>query len=231
MGRLAALYPQVHYWELFNEMDVAGWTDLFGINNGASLVDQGRMYAEMLTVVAPAIRASNPSARILLGGLAAGANWKFVKGIYDGGGSPYFDILNFHDYGPPIAPGLTPGVQNLRNLTSAMGESFKQVWMTETGISGGGLIRAYGTNHSPLGSWLDTQKTDMVTAMVNQFKTNKTTANRLDVLIFYQIEAGVDDPPASDLPAGTNPDDYGYGFLRANGTPQPALLYLDTVTL
>jgi hypothetical protein len=188
----------------------------------------------MLALAAPAIRASNPSARILLGGLATSSNWKFVKGIYDGGGGPYFDILNFHEYGPPIAPGLTPGVQALRTLTSAMGESYKQVWITETGVSAGGLLRASPGTHPSLGSWLDTQKTQMITDMVNQFKANQSTANRLDVLLFYRMEAGDDGVPSSyvnQLPAGMVPDDYGYGFLRVNGKQQPALDYLDTVSL
>jgi len=104
----------IHYWELGNEPDVArdfvpadypfgcwGETDdpFYG----------GRYYAEMLKVVYPAIKAADPSAQVLIGGLLLDcdpndtdcsdpAPSKFFNGILENEGDKYFDIISFHSY-------------------------------------------------------------------------------------------------------------------------------------
>lgn len=105
----------VRYWELGNEPDV-----------DPSLVDPqgpfgcwgdpgddyygGGYYAEMLKVVYPAIKAVDPQAQVLIGGLLmdcdpgyppAGQDCKssrFLEGILRNGGGDSFDIVSFHGY-------------------------------------------------------------------------------------------------------------------------------------
>lgn len=78
MGQLVARYRDpkydVRHWELGNEVDVD--PSLVAPNNGfgcwGDIKDPyygGRHYGEMLKVVAPAIRAANPAAKIWFGGL------------------------------------------------------------------------------------------------------------------------------------------------------------------
>jgi hypothetical protein len=117
MHALVARYSQaefnVHYWELGNEPDVdptlverdsvfGCWGDIRDPYYG------GRHYGEMLKVVTPRIRAADPQARVLIGGLllntphtvnpALGKPELFLEGILRAGAAPYFDIVPFHSY-------------------------------------------------------------------------------------------------------------------------------------
>ena len=113
----------VKYWELGNEPDVdrnqIKPTGPFGCWGDAGAPDYfgGRYYAEMLKVAYPAIKAVDPDARVLLGGLlldcdpvqppetAPGsgerkncASSRFLEGIMENGGGEYFDGVSFHAY-------------------------------------------------------------------------------------------------------------------------------------
>ena len=103
----------IKYWELGNEPDVAwsatrnGW-GCWGEENDPYY--GGRYYAEMLKVAYPAIKAADPQAQVLLGGLLLDCDpdnppsgktcqaGRFLEGILVGGGGAYFDIANFHAY-------------------------------------------------------------------------------------------------------------------------------------
>lgn len=105
----------VKYWELGNEPDID--PDLvppdhfFGCWGDSS--DEyygGGYYAEMLNKAYPAIKAANPDAQVLIGGLLldcdptnppAGENCqpaKFLEGILRNRNGPNFDIVSFHGY-------------------------------------------------------------------------------------------------------------------------------------
>jgi len=111
----------VHYWELGNEPDVSpaivpfketGIMGCWGDEN--DLYYGGGYYADMLKVVYPAIKAADPGAQVLIGGLlldcdpddpdcgAGDASKKippkFFEGILRNGGGDYFDIVSFHGY-------------------------------------------------------------------------------------------------------------------------------------
>jgi hypothetical protein len=87
----------IHTWELFNEADGnTGW----GRN--------GDQYATMLSQAYPAIKAADPQATVLMGGLAYdwfveeapdGVFYRyFADDVMDAGGSAYLDALNLHYY-------------------------------------------------------------------------------------------------------------------------------------
>lgn len=102
----------IKYWELGNEPDVdptqvspdsvfGCWGDMDDRYFG------GGYYAEMLKVAYPAIKAADPMAKVLLGGLLLDCDptetnsckaGKFLEGVFRNGGGNYFDILNFHGY-------------------------------------------------------------------------------------------------------------------------------------
>lgn len=107
----------VKYWELGNEPDVdpsyvgpdsgfGCWGDLADPYYG------GAHYATMLKAVYPAIKAVDPQAQVVSGGLLMDCDpthppadsrdgclsGKFFEGILRGGGAPYFDILAYHAY-------------------------------------------------------------------------------------------------------------------------------------
>jgi hypothetical protein len=113
VARYKAPEFDVHYWELGNEPDVdpilVPSTSVFGC--WGDIQDPfygGERYGEMLKVVVPQIRAEDPKAKVLLGGLLLdrpettdpnkGRPELFLQGILTAGGGPYFDILAYHAY-------------------------------------------------------------------------------------------------------------------------------------
>jgi hypothetical protein len=110
-------YPpyNVKFWELGNEPDVAPhlvhpdypfgcWGDEEDPYYGAA------HYTDMLKLVYPAIKAANPEAQVLLGGLLLHCDpslstvdneclpGKFFEGVLRAGGGNFFDIVSFHGY-------------------------------------------------------------------------------------------------------------------------------------
>ena len=92
----------VKNWELFNEPDYNGSE---GLDWGWSCFGQypGR-YAQMLTAAYQAIKAADPQATVLMGGLAYDRFTEyggpfvryFPDRVMENGGGPYMDALNFH---------------------------------------------------------------------------------------------------------------------------------------
>jgi hypothetical protein len=116
VSRYGAPPYNIKYWEFGNEPDVdpiyvpptsfiGCWGDETTEYNG------GDYYAVMLQHVYPAIKAVDPSAKVMIGGLLLDCDpdlpkqdgticrsGKFFEGILVGGGGDYFDIVSFHAY-------------------------------------------------------------------------------------------------------------------------------------
>ena len=105
----------IQYWELGNEPDVdpmlVGPRHVFGCwGNENDPYYGGGYYAEMLKAAYPAIKAADPRAQVLIGGLLLDCDpthppqgkdckpAKFLEGILRNGGGDYFDIVSFHGY-------------------------------------------------------------------------------------------------------------------------------------
>jgi len=111
----------VKYFELYNEPDID--PSIFSIENPldngfgcwGDMDDPdgyygGGYYAEMLKVVYPEIKAADPNAEVLVGGLLMDCDpvnppegkdctpTKFLEGILDAEGGDYFDGISFHAY-------------------------------------------------------------------------------------------------------------------------------------
>ena len=112
-------YPpfNVLYWAFYNEpdnSDVVNWGGYLGgcwgyaWNPNAAPGAGGAAYANMLKHVYPAVKAANPKASVVMGGLAydyfttdsfAGPfDPAFLDDVLKAGGADYFDVLNFHYY-------------------------------------------------------------------------------------------------------------------------------------
>ena len=106
---------EVKYWEIGNEMDVlpsqVGKRSEFGC---WGVQDDpyygGEYYAEMLKAVYPQIKAADPDAQVLVGGLLLDCDpdnppankdcglSRFIEGILKNNGANYFDGIGFHAY-------------------------------------------------------------------------------------------------------------------------------------
>lgn len=127
MNQVVTRYPEVYYWELGNEPDVdqaiispdsvfGCWGDIDDPYYG------GEHYGKMLKVVTPAIRAANPSAKVMIGGLllarpnnllveqGRGRPELFLEGIIRAGvednNFDYFDSVGYHGHSNSYAANL-----------------------------------------------------------------------------------------------------------------------------
>jgi large repetitive protein len=81
-------YPDIQYWEVWNEPNYANF--LISDNQPAT-------YKTILQTASLAIRATNPQAKVVLGGLS-GADADFLKKLYAYGAKGLFDIVAVHPY-------------------------------------------------------------------------------------------------------------------------------------
>ncbi|MGO9322625.1 MAG: cellulase family glycosylhydrolase [Solirubrobacteraceae bacterium] len=87
VGALARhLGTKVSAYEIWNEEDSSSWWG-GGPNPSA--------YAQLLKATYPAIKAADPSATVVLGGLT-GNDYEFLEGVYQAGGKGSFDAVGVH---------------------------------------------------------------------------------------------------------------------------------------
>jgi hypothetical protein len=139
MGAVVARYPSIRYWEIYNEPDQV---QRFGT--------QGAVYATMLSNLYPVIKSANPSAQLVLGGIAL--DWftedggpfvkNFLSDVLANCSGTCFDVANFHyypafrgtweNYGPDII-----GKTNFVRQTLASYGFTRPVFVTELGWPAG----------------------------------------------------------------------------------------------
>lgn len=232
MADMAKRYPTVHFWELWNEMD-QGFTDLFGANDPKiPLRERGKMYAQMLKLAYPAIKAANPRAWVLTGGMT---DWnEFPRGLYEGGGRDYFDFMNLHTYGVPVLYGFVGRGLSLYAVMSDFHDQSRPIWNTEFGIDAGNVVNAWGLPHNRTPAKEDGPDFDQVHLKTWQDCIEDNAKRRLYVkTLGYQFKAGNETAKEkmkdAKLPLGQTQDDYGFGLMRADGqTPRPTYDYLKT---
>jgi cellulase (glycosyl hydrolase family 5) len=87
VGALAQHFgAKVSAYEIWNEEDASAWWA--GGPNPAA-------YTQLLKAVYPAIKAADPSATVVLGGLT-GNDYEFLEGVYQAGGKGSFDAVGVH---------------------------------------------------------------------------------------------------------------------------------------
>jgi hypothetical protein len=87
IGALARRFgTRVSAYEIWNEEDSPSWWT--GAPNPAA-------YTQLLKAAYPAVKAANPRATVLVGGLT-GNDFPFLEGIYRAGGKGYFDAVGVH---------------------------------------------------------------------------------------------------------------------------------------
>ena len=227
MAFLARRYPQVVYWELWNEMDEF-WTDLFGTReNTPEYVDRGKYYAEMLKVVYPVIKEANPAAAVVAGGLA---HWSdFPRGIYEGGGKDYFDIMNIHTYGIPVKYQFFGSAVSLRELMDANGDVDKPIWNTEFGAGAEGLTSAWGVPETDTVAAYDRMQMEQLRTCIEIAQSTRLYQR----YFLYQYKCGMEGDQAlrDRIKEKIGPDfdafdDLGYTLVRKDGSYRPFFQYL-----
>ena len=120
-NRYASTGP--HVFEIWNEENHSSfWPSGVDATN----------YVSMLQTCYNAIKAADPEAIVLNGGLTDGSNTtNFMATMYAAGAKPYFDAWSQHTY--QRTPQYETIVSKVRNIMVANGDAAKKVWMTEWG--------------------------------------------------------------------------------------------------
>ena len=126
----------VHHWEIWNHPDVGTVPDETHTCNGY-WCGTAAQYAQLLSVAYRAVKAADPSATVLLGGLALGgaeSNQNFLYDILTDPVNPAttsFDVMNFHAYG-----NQTEALRRMNFVKSQLafgGAGTRPIWITEFG--------------------------------------------------------------------------------------------------
>jgi len=133
----ATLYKKfIHHWEIWNEPDLGSPPDETHTCNGFWCGTPAQ-YAQLLSVAYKSIKSADPTATVLLGGLAlAGAeqNQNFLFDILTDPDNPAtgsFDIMNFHAYGS-----RSEALKRMNFVKSQLafgGATPRPIWITEFG--------------------------------------------------------------------------------------------------
>ena len=148
----------IKHWELGNEIDAPVYYERSVFGCWGDVSDPyfgGEYYAQMLKAAYPAIKAADPQAQVLLGGLVLDnpnedpySITRFFEGVLRGGGGPFFDWVNFHSYSyftgipgllyNPNWPGSPTSLPEktafLKNILNRYGLGNKPLINTETAL-------------------------------------------------------------------------------------------------
>lgn len=133
VARYSAPPYNIRTWELWNEPDAAGILGCWGDPSNDQYYG-GYYYGQMLKVVYPQIKAADPQAQVLVGGLLLDCDPEnppsgkdctpsnFLAGILESGAGNYFDGVSFHAYDYFVGLG-TYGFENWASSSSTTGPS------------------------------------------------------------------------------------------------------------
>jgi polysaccharide biosynthesis protein PslG len=209
MASLVAQFPQVRYWQLWNEMD-QGFTDIFGADIpghrplGVPHFQRGRYYAESLALAYPAIKAANPQAVVVAGGIAgpldASRRDNFLEGMY--AGNAQYDVLAIHSYGFPLLPAFRERGRQARVIMRRHGDT-RPLWNTEFGLES--AVVAPGFPATPAD--IDRYHLDAWRSSVEANARERI----YDRIYGHVLQQG---------------GDLSYDLIRSDGSPRPAYSWL-----
>jgi hypothetical protein len=133
-GNLARRYPQIREWEVWNEPNTSFfWRPAVNV----------QAYTDLLRSVYQAVKAANPSALVVLGGLSPGTGAEmgdavpavdFLNHIYQTGAGSFFDVVGYHVYGEDAMQDWLPdSLEAIRQVMDSNGDGLKPLWITEIG--------------------------------------------------------------------------------------------------
>jgi hypothetical protein len=198
-ANLASRYPQIEAWEVWNEPNTSFfWRPAVGV----------AAYTNLLEKTYLAVKAANPKAKVILGGLSPGntasvadsiAAAAFLSAIYQGGGGAFFDAVAYHAYGTgPVDDWLRDALLGIRYVMDWNGDIGKPVWITEMGC--------YTEGPGSVSEAWQAEYLGQARAFLSQIPY-------IERVYWYTLRDASDssDPEAN------------YGLFRADGTPKPAV--------
>ncbi len=219
----------VHAWEVWNEPNLR----LF-----FKPESDAERYTILLRHAYDAIKAADPSATVVSGGLAATATAQgnteareFLEQMYDHGAQGHFDALGFHPYSFPLSPTsykksnpwsqMDETAWSLRGILAREGDGSTPIWITEYGAPTGGP--GEGASDDATFSWvIPDHVTEAYQAEILDTAVKAVQAYAWAGPLFWYSyrDLGTDEGTRENF----------FGILRADGSHKPAYDALRTAT-
>jgi hypothetical protein len=124
---------RIRVWEVGNEPNLEPFWNIPGAPGEASWNEGVHRYVLHLAETYSTIKASDPSATVLLGGLSGHFMEQYIDRLTDERAYRYFDSMNLHPYAnnPHAVVARVRSAQ--QHMSKAPGMASKQVWITEFG--------------------------------------------------------------------------------------------------
>ncbi len=221
-GKVAERYKSygIHDWEIWNEPNLK--TFWKPAPNAAA-------YTAMLRASYKAIKAVDPSAVVVSGGLGSSDELSgtieqlgFLQDMYGSGAAGTFDALGYHSYAYPATPldveswsgwsKMNDLRVSLRSIMITNGEMNKQIWQTEFGApTGGPGYQATEAGYDPAaGDYYVSE--GLQARMAEQAVAVTKTQSWAGPLFWYSYK-----DRSTDMSTSEN----FYGLLRADGSRKP----------
>lgn len=215
----------IHHWEIWNEPNMGRYWGVQGNVAG---------YAALLKTASAAIKAEDPNAVIITGGLAPAATGNtdvstldFIDGLYAAGVAGSFDAVGIHPYTYPtpvnydedwnawMHMGTTR--RSVRSIMVSHGDGGKKIWLTEYGAPTGGpgtraTIGGYGGSPQP-----DHVSEDLQALMLTEAFAAHAAQPWAGPLFWYAYK---------DLGTSPETNENFFGLRRADGGQKPAYVAL-----
>ena len=206
----------VKYWEIGNEMDhwraaepvtegraAPGASSLpnYAPTGGYAPQEQGVFLAQ----AAEYIRAKDPDAIIVLPGMAGLDSYTtdtWLTGVVQGGGTEFFDVMNYHYYGS--WENYSVSRTRLTSTLQTLGIADKPVWLTETGVTSDSTL----TQRTNYPNSATEQAIDVVRRIVLAY------AHGDDLVLWHTHVSSTDE--------GTSSDWRAYGLRTSTGVQKPS---------
>lgn len=209
--------PAVDLWEIYNEPDKK-----LNVSDGR-WGNHATQYSELLSAVYPVIKARNPNAQIVLGGLAydwfEDQNGPFVRSFLDDvlahGNGENFDIFNFHAY-PVFAVNWTSGLREVGPGLLQKAEFLREK-LSAAGIDKPMIITEAGWHSNVTGVPYQQGSEEIQSRYVVQLYTQSLAAD-LDVMIWWLLYDAVGHPNDNGLVTIDNPPRRKLGFTAHQTT-------------
>jgi hypothetical protein len=203
-GAKAPVEP-ISAWQIWSEPNLGKY---FTPHNQAV-----KNYAKLVEISHKAIKAADPKADVVLGGLtgfASPSSWKFLQKLYRVKGfKKSFEVAALHPYAPSIGE-LREVVSRVRKTMDKAHDKKTPLWLTENG---------YGSRE-PMKKWpLNKGLKGQATALTKSYKLLISNRKKWNIGRVYWFQW-------RDPPAGENPGVCSFctsaGLLNNNRSPKPA---------
>ena len=207
----------MHTWEIWNEP------------NGSDFWEPGAdpvQYAQLLKETYRKIKSVDPTAVVIIGGLARQGNANgnmdsvtFVQNLYENGAQGSFDAIALHPYSFPYLPNFPTGlnawseIEKVHKLMILNGDGSKKIWVTEYGAptNGPGILATHGNDVR------ENAASHVSEAIQATFLSNALTSYETYDYVGPFFWFGYKDSGVS-----TNTVENFFGILRHDGSQKPA---------